>query len=108
VAYRLGLGLALVRKPGKLPHQTYAARYELEYGTDTLEIHRDAFGNQSRVLVVDDLLATGGTAAAATELVRRLDGEVIGCAFVIELAFLDGRKRLDAPDVFSLIAYDGE
>lgn len=108
VAYRLGLGLALVRKPGKLPHQTYAARYELEYGSDTLEIHRDAFGNKSRVLIVDDLLATGGTAAAAIELVRRLDGEVAGCAFIIELGFLNGRKRLEAPDVFSLIRYDGE
>jgi adenine phosphoribosyltransferase len=108
VAYRLGLGLALVRKPGKLPHQTYAARYELEYGTDTLEIHRDAFGNKSRVLVVDDLLATGGTASAAVELVRRLDGEVTACAFIIELAFLNGRRRLDVPEVFSLIRYDGE
>ncbi len=108
VAYRLGLGLALVRKPGKLPHQTYAARYELEYGTDTLEIHRDAFGNKSRVLVVDDLLATGGTASAAIQLVRRLDGEVTACAFIIELAFLAGRKRLEAPEVFSLIRYDGE
>jgi adenine phosphoribosyltransferase len=108
VAYRLGLGLALVRKPGKLPHETYAARYELEYGSDTLEIHRDAFGNQSRVLIVDDLLATGGTAAAAIELVRRLDGDVVGCAFIIELAFLKGRARLDAPDVFSLLPYAGE
>jgi adenine phosphoribosyltransferase len=108
VAYRLGLGLALVRKPGKLPHKTYAARYELEYGTDTLEIHRDAFGNKSRVLLVDDLLATGGTAAAATELVRRLDGEVKACAFIIELSFLNGRRRLDCGEVFSLIQYDRE
>jgi adenine phosphoribosyltransferase len=108
VAYRLGIGLALVRKPGKLPHKTYAAKYELEYGTDTLEIHHDAFGNKSRVLIVDDLLATGGTASAAIELVRRLDGEVKACVFVIELAFLNGRKRLDVPEVFSLIRYDGE
>lgn len=108
VAYRLGLGLALVRKPGKLPHQTYAARYELEYGSDTLEIHRDAFGNKSRVLIVDDLLATGGTASAAIELVKRLDGEVTACAFIIELSFLNGRKRLETPEVFSLIRYDGE
>ena len=108
VAYRLGLGLALVRKPGKLPHQTYAARYELEYGSDTLEIHRDAFGNKSRVLIVDDLLATGGTASAAIELVRRLDGEVTACAFIIELAFLNGRRRLETPEVFSLIRYEGE
>jgi adenine phosphoribosyltransferase len=108
VAYRLGLGLALVRKPGKLPHKTYAAKYELEYGTDTLEIHRDAFGNKSRVLIVDDLLATGGTASAAIELVRRLDGEVKACAFIIELAFLSGRKRLDVPEIFALMSYDGE
>jgi adenine phosphoribosyltransferase len=108
VAYRLGLGLALVRKPGKLPAERYAARYELEYGSDTLEIHRDAFGNRTRVLIVDDLLATGGTASAAIELVGRLDGVVAGCAFIIELAFLGGRRRLDVPDVFSLLRYDAE
>jgi adenine phosphoribosyltransferase len=108
VAYRLGLGLALVRKPGKLPHETYAARYELEYGSDTLEIHRDAFGNRSRVLIVDDLLATGGTASAAIELVRRLDGEVVACAFIIELALLQGRARLDAGEIFTLLRYDAE
>src|SRR6266581_4822278 len=103
VAYGLGTGLALVRKPGKLPHQTYAARYELEYGSDTLEIHHDAIGDRHRVLVIDDLLATGGTASAAVELVRRCGGEVIGCAFVIELAFLKGRARLDGHEVFSLV-----
>jgi adenine phosphoribosyltransferase len=108
VAYRLGLGLALVRKPGKLPHERYAARYELEYGSDTLEIHRDAFGNHSRVLIVDDLLATGGTASAAIQLVRRLDGDVVGCAFIIELAFLNGRARLTTPEVFSLLSYSSE
>ena len=108
VAYNLGVGLALVRKPGKLPYERYTAEYELEYGSDTLEIHRDAFGHPSRVLIVDDLLATGGTASAAIELVRRLDGEITACAFIIELAFLNGRKRLDTPDVFALIRYDGE
>jgi adenine phosphoribosyltransferase len=108
VAYALGLGLALVRKPGKLPHERYAARYELEYGSDTLEIHRDALGDRSRVLIVDDLLATGGTASAAIELVRRLDGEVVACAFIIELAFLKGRARLATDDVFSLLSYAGE
>jgi adenine phosphoribosyltransferase len=108
VAYRLGLGLALVRKPGKLPSERYAARYELEYGSDTLEIHRDALGDRSRVLIVDDLLATGGTASAAIELVRRLDGEVVACAFIIELAFLNGRARLAAPDVFALLSYASE
>ncbi len=108
VAYALGLGLTLVRKPGKLPHERYAARYELEYGSDTLEIHRDALGDRSRVLIVDDLLATGGTASAAIELVRRLDGEVIACAFIIELAFLKGRARLQTEDVFSLLSYAAE
>ena len=108
VAYALGLGLTLVRKPGKLPHERYAARYELEYGSDTLEIHRDALGDRSRVLIVDDLLATGGTASAAIELVRRLDGDVVACAFIIELAFLKGRTRLATDDVFSLITYAGE
>jgi adenine phosphoribosyltransferase len=108
VAHRLGLGLTLVRKPGKLPYETYAADYELEYGTDRLEIHRDAFAHQSRVLIVDDLLATGGTASAAIELVRRLGGDVAGCAFIIELGFLKGRQRLGTVDVFSLLSYAGE
>jgi adenine phosphoribosyltransferase len=106
VAYGLGTGLALVRKPGKLPSQTYAARYELEYGSDTLEIHHDAFGGHHKVLVIDDLLATGGTASAAVELVRRCGGEVVACAFVIELAFLNGRRRLGEHEVFSLLRYD--
>ena len=96
VAYRLGTRARSRAEAGKLPHHTYAARYELEYGSDTLEIHRDAFGNKSRVLIVDDLLATGGTASAAIELVRRLDGDVAACAFIIELSFLNGRKRLEA------------
>ena len=106
VAYGLGKGIALVRKPGKLPHLTYAASYELEYGTDTLEIHHDAVSTGSRVLVIDDLLATGGTASAAVELVRRCGGKVAACAFMIELAFLGGRKRLDGQEVFSLLRYD--
>jgi adenine phosphoribosyltransferase len=105
VAYGLGTGLALVRKPGKLPHNTYAARYELEYGTDTLEIHHDAVGNGHRVLIIDDLLATGGTCSAAVELVERCGGNVVGCAFIIELGFLNGRKRLAGRDVFALIQY---
>jgi adenine phosphoribosyltransferase len=108
VAHRLGLGLTLVRKPGKLPHQTYTASYQLEYGSDSLQIHQDAFATKSRVLIVDDLLATGGTTSAAIELVRRLGGEVVACAFIIELSFLKGRQRLQAPDVFSLITYDSE
>jgi adenine phosphoribosyltransferase len=106
VAYGLGTGVVLVRKPGKLPSQTYAARYELEYGSDALEIHHDAVGDHHRVLIVDDLLATGGTASAAVELVRRCGGSVVACAFLIELAFLNGRQRLGDCEVFSLITYD--
>jgi adenine phosphoribosyltransferase len=106
VAYALGVGLALVRKPGKLPSRTYTAEYELEYGSDRLEIHADAFGHPCRVLVLDDLLATGGTAAAAVNLVERLGGEVVACAFVIELGFLSGRKKLSPHPVHSLVCYD--
>jgi len=106
VAYALGTGVALVRKPGKLPAQTYAARYELEYGSDALESHHDAVGDHHRVLVVDDLLATGGTASAAVELVQRCGGTVVACAFVIELAFLGGRGRLGGREVCSLLTYD--
>jgi adenine phosphoribosyltransferase len=105
VAYALGVGLALVRKRGKLPAETFSAEYELEYGKDILEIHRDAFGHPCRVLILDDLLATGGTAAAAVELVQRLQGEVIECAFVIELEFLNGKERLKPSSVYSLIQY---
>jgi len=106
VAYGLGTGIAIVRKPGKLPFQTYAARYELEYGSDSLEIHHDAVANHHRVLIIDDLLATGGTASAAVELVQRCGGTVVACAFVIELAFLNGRRRLPGCEVHSLVHYD--
>jgi len=105
VAYALRCGLAVVRKPGKLPSLTYAAQYALEYGNDSLEIHRDAFGHPCRVLIVDDLLATGGTASAALELVERLEGEVVACAFLIELTALEGRRRLQPHPVFALIQY---
>jgi adenine phosphoribosyltransferase len=105
VAYGLGTGIAIVRKPGKLPSQTYAARYDLEYGSDALEIHHDALGDHHRVLIIDDLLATGGTASAAIELVRRCGGRVVASAFVIELAFLGGRARLGDTEVFSLVTY---
>ena len=105
VAYALKAGLAVVRKPGKLPALTFAAQYALEYGNDVLEIHRDAFGHPCRVLIVDDLLATGGTAHAAVELVNRLGGQVVACAFVIELTTLKGRDRLSPHPVSSLIQY---
>lgn len=108
VAYALGVGMALVRKPGKLPSQTFSVDYELEYGNDSLEIHQDAFGHPCRVLILDDLLATGGTARAAIDLVERLRGEVVECAFVIELGFLNGRQRLAPHPVYSLIHYAGE
>ena len=105
-AYALGTGLALVRKRGKLPYRTLAATYDLEYGTDTLEIHDDALGGDQRVLLIDDLLATGGTASAACELVERCGGQVVACAFVIELGFLPGRGRLAGREVRSLIRYE--
>lgn len=105
VAYSLGVGLSVVRKPGKLPSATHAAAYELEYGTDSLEIHQDAFGHPCRVLVIDDLLATGGTAAATGELVQRLGGEIVAFAFVIELAALGGRARLAPHRVSALLSY---
>jgi adenine phosphoribosyltransferase len=106
VAYRLGVGLSIARKPGKLPFRTVDESYELEYGTATLQVHEDGLGGRSRVLVVDDLLATGGTALAAMSLVRRLGGAVQGCSFVIELGFLGGRSRLEPVNCRSLIAYD--
>jgi len=105
-AYALGTGLAVVRKPGKLPSRTHSASYELEYGRDTLEIHHDALGPEHRVLVMDDLLATGGTASAALELVRHCGGVVAGLAFVVELGFLGGRDRLGGHDVRALLRYD--
>ena len=105
LAYRLGCGFVAARKPGKLPWETVSAQYELEYGFDSLELHADAVTNGARVLVHDDLLATGGTAAAKVNLVEQLGGEVVGLAFVIELAFLDGRQKLADYDVFSLIQY---
>jgi adenine phosphoribosyltransferase len=106
VAYRLGVGLSIARKPGKLPYQTIAESYELEYGTAALQVHRDGLGGRSRVLVVDDLLATGGTALAAVKLMQKLEGEVAGCAFVIELSGLCGRQRLEPITCSSLVQYD--
>lgn len=105
VAYHFGAGFVPVRKAGKLPHKVEARSYALEYGEATLEIHGDAILPGERVAVVDDVLATGGTAAAAVELVRHLGGVVAGCAFVIELEFLKGRDKLGGLDVFSLVTY---
>ena len=108
LARELGAGFVLARKPGKLPHDTVRAEYVLEYGTDALELHSDAVAAGARVLVHDDLLATGGTAKALCELVELLDGEVVACGFLIELAFLDGRETLAGYDVRSLLRVDHE
>ena len=105
VAYHFGAGFIPVRKKDKLPWQTEAAEYSLEYGTATLEIHRDAVLPGERVLIVDDVLATGGTAAATADLVERIGGKVIGIACLIELSFLHGRERLEGHDLFTLINY---
>ncbi len=106
LAYRLGAGFVPVRKPKKLPAKTAHVSYQLEYGTDTLEIHQDAIQPGQSVLISDDLLATGGTAAATAQLVRQLGGEVAGASFAVELTFLQGRAKLPGMDVFSLIKYD--
>lgn len=108
LAYKLGSGFCVVRKPGKLPYETHSASYDLEYGTDTLEIHIDAIPAQARVIIADDLIATGGTAAATAQLVSKLGAQVIECAFVIELAFLKGREKLKPHGVFSILQYDSE
>ncbi len=105
LAYHLGTGFVPVRKPKKLPAECARVSYDLEYGQDTLEIHRDAIGDGHRVLIADDLLATGGTAKAVCELVEGLGGTVAGLGFVVELEFLPGRKRLEGYDVRSLIQY---
>ena len=108
VAMKLGAGFVPIRKPGKLPAETISHSYELEYGTDTLEMHADAIRPGQKVLMVDDLIATGGTMAAACALVRQLGGEIIGAAFLIELCFLHGREKLPGLDVMSLIKVQGE
>ena len=105
VAYSLGAGFVPVRKPGKLPSRVEIVEYDLEYGTDKLAIHQDAIEPGMRVLIVDDVLATGGTASAVTQLVQRLGGHVAGLGFVIELDFLNGRSKLEGQDIFSLLHY---
>jgi adenine phosphoribosyltransferase len=106
LACKLGCGFVAARKPGKLPWRTVSAKYALEYGFDALELHADAIGHGQRVLVHDDVLATGGTAKAKIELVEQLGGEVVGVAFLITLEFLNGRERLAGYDVHSLIQYE--
>jgi len=106
LAYRLNAGFVPVRKPGKLPAETVNVSYDLEYGSNTLEVHKDAIRKGQRVLIVDDLLATGGTAAATAELASRLGAEIAGLAFLVELDFLKGREKLAKYNVFSLLHYD--
>jgi len=108
LARELGAGFVPARKPGKLPHETISAEYILEYGVDALEMHADALADGARVLLHDDLLATGGTARALAELIEETGAHVVGCLFLVELAFLGGRERLGGYDVHSLLSYDGE
>jgi adenine phosphoribosyltransferase len=108
LAIELGAGFVPARKPGKLPHDTISAEYILEYGIDSLEMHADALAHGARVLVHDDLLATGGTARALADLVTGTGAEVVGCGFLVELGFLGGRERLAGYDVKALVTYDGE
>ena len=110
LAYLLNIGLVLIRKPGKLPSDTIKQNYELEYGTDCIEVHADAINEGDKVLIVDDLIATGGTAEAAVKLVHKMNGEVIECCFVIDLPDIGGRARLEnmGEKVFTLCEFEGE
>jgi adenine phosphoribosyltransferase len=108
LARQLGAGFVPARKPGKLPHDTVSAEYTLEYGIDALEVHADALAGGARVLVHDDLLATGGTARALCDLVAGLGAEIVACAFLVELRFLEGRRRLAPHEVYALIEFDGD
>jgi adenine phosphoribosyltransferase len=108
LAYKLNIGLIPIRKPGKLPAKTIEESYNLEYGTDKLEMHEDAFSKDKKILLVDDLLATGGSAQAACRLLERLGGIIVGVAFLIELAYLKGRNKIEGYDIHSLIVYQSE
>ncbi len=108
LAYKMNTGFVPIRKPGKLPAETVSETYELEYGSDSIEIHRDAINKGDKILMIDDLLATGGTMEAACKLVEKLGGEVVGIGFLIELSFLNGRKKLHKYPIHSLINYESE
>lgn len=108
LAYKLGIGFVPVRKKGKLPWKTIQETYTLEYGEDTLEIHEDAIGKGEKVIIVDDLIATGGTVGATVKLVRKLDADIIECAFIVELPDLKGRDQIQDCKVFSITAFEGE
>lgn len=105
LAYKIGAGVILVRKPGKLPHKTHKKTYSLEYGEDTLEIHQDAIEKGQKVVIADDLLATGGTAGAVVELVKEMGADIVECAFIIELEELKGREKLGGAPCFSLLKF---
>ena len=105
LAYKLGAGIVLVRKPGKLPSETFSKTYDLEYGTDTLEIHKDAIKPGEKVLIADDLLATGGTMCAVVDMVKSMGGDIVECCFMAELDFLNGRSKLPEKKVFSLLSF---
>ena len=105
LAYRLGAAFVPIRKKGKLPYRTHEVPYDLEYGHDAMEIHQDAFPKHSRVLICDDLLATGGTLAASIELIKKLEGHIVGIALLVELTELNGREKIPNQDIFSLIKY---
>ncbi len=108
LAYKLGIGFVPVRKKGKLPFKTIQESYDLEYGTDTLEIHEDAVKKGSRVVIVDDLIATGGTVGATVKLMQKLGAQIVECAFVVELPDLNGRKQIPGIDVFSITEFEGD
>ncbi len=108
LAYELGVSFVPLRKPGKLPYKKIRQEFQTEYSTDAFEIHEDAIKNGDKVLIVDDLIATGGTAKAAAGLIEKLGGKVVGFAFLIELSFLNGREKLEGYDVFSIVDYDSE
>jgi adenine phosphoribosyltransferase len=105
LAYKLGAGIVLVRKPGKLPSETFKKSYQLEYGTDTLEIHTDAIEKGERIIIADDLLATGGTMAAVVDMVQSMEAELVECCFMAELEFLHGKEKLPAGKVYSLLKF---
>jgi adenine phosphoribosyltransferase len=108
IAYLLGTGFIPIRKPGKLPAETYRVDYELEYGNDAIEMHKDSVNQGSRVLIVDDLLATGGTMKAACEIIEKAGGDVVECAFIVDLPDLKGREKLKDYQVFTLVEFEGE
>jgi adenine phosphoribosyltransferase len=108
LAYLLGTGFVPIRKPGKLPAERFSEEYSLEYGTDTVEIHRDAISNGMKILLVDDLLATGGTMEAAVKLIKKLKGDIVECVFVVELPDLNGRSRLKSIPIYSVVQFEGE